>query len=73
MTRTHPERQRLVLQHRRRIAIGVEELRELVTEAVGYSTHFRMVEVHYGAFASDRTHPDGNRLSIHWGMQARYF
>ena len=53
------------------IVLVVEELRELASEAEGYSTHFKTVEVQHAAFIADRENPDQNTLYILWDMQDR--
>ena len=51
------------------ITICVEALRELIGEALGYSTHFKAVQVQHAAFKADLEKPEPNALYCLWDMQ----
>ena len=51
------------------ITICVEALRELIGEALGYSTHFKAVQAQHAAFKADLEKPEPNTLYCLWDMQ----
>ena len=48
------------------VHIGVNQLRGLIEESIGYTNHSRLVKVHHDALMEDMRSPAENNLYIVW-------